>query len=238
MMGGLQISGTGCVARNFRGTAVRFGFALVGAGNKGFDVRIDGSSGDIVRVNGNDNEIRRLYGSDAVLIDGNHPDGAQLFGTFRPATNTYDLLKNIVLEDFAIEEWTKNVDNPLRVTNGPGQGAMGILQGIGMHNPPYQNITLNRVYVTTGLLNGVKIANVNGASLTDVVAVSAYHGTQYYDRRFPGIIVGGSNITSKNCRANQFPSAGVQAGVNGNAINDYSQDTKPDWAKAITAALQ
>ena len=236
-MGGLQISGTNCTVDGLRCEAIRFGLALVGSGNKATNTSMVGVSGDAVRINDSNNQVIGFYGSDGVLVDANHPDVVQMFGRYNPSSGTYALMSNVLVRDFVFLEWTKNPTNPLRITQGPGQGKYGVMQGIGMHNPPYANIKLNRVFITTGLLNGVKISNVNGADLTDVTVASAYYGTPYYDRRFPGILVSGSNVTSKNCRANQFSGGAVQAGVNGNAVLDYSTDPTPAWAKPIIAAL-
>lgn len=228
--GGVILDGSGCSVMNSTATGVRFGFALTGDVARFSNLRVMGMSGDAYRCGGSNTYAIGILAADAVYMnDGNHPDAFQAFGKRVNGANT--LLSGLTIERFLFLEWLHNApDSQLRFNANLNR--FGILQGVGLHNPPYSNVTLRDGIVKVGTANGVKISGAAGATAERVATMNVDHGRPAYDARFPKIDITGSNLTLIDCQAEQFAGS-VATGHNGTKP-DYSAPL-PAWAQALVA---
>jgi hypothetical protein len=195
--GAVLLDGDDCAVYDSRAIGVRFGFALTGNRAIYNAARVFGASGDAFRAGGNDSLARNIVAADMVYMnDGNHPDAFQAFNTAAPLTG-------LTVENFVFLEWLNNAwDSPLRYNSGLSR--FGIMQGIGLHNGPYSNITLTDGYVRNNAATAIRINNADGVTISRVNAGSCDFGKPAYDARFPKIDVRGSAINISGSTAEQF----------------------------------
>jgi hypothetical protein len=137
------------VVRNNVAIGVNFGFNVIGDSSELFENTVFGFSGDGLRVAADNCVVIGNRVSDAVGIDKNHPDGFQAF-------KTKSTLKGLVIKDNTILEWTVRPDNPLRVR----------LQGLSLHDGPYENVVVRDNSVSCTSSNGIRLNRVTNVEIT------------------------------------------------------------------------
>lgn len=148
-IGGVFLQCPRGVIRNNVAIGINFGFNVIGDSSELFENTVFGFSGDGLRVAADNCVVIGNRVSDAVVIDGNHPDGMQAFkhkGT----------LNGLVVKDNTILEWTVRPDNPLRTA----------LQGLSLHNGPYQNVVVRDNSVSCTSWNGIRMNSVTNLEVT------------------------------------------------------------------------
>jgi hypothetical protein len=153
--GAVSLRGARSVVRSNRAIGVFHGFGIGGPGSELFDNVVFGFAGDGLRVNHDNCVVIGNRVTDAVNIDGNHPDGLQVFK--KPGT-----LRGLVIKDNVIVEWTVRPDNPLRRP----------LQGIGLHNGPYRDVVIRDNRIAISSYNGI---HVNAATNVEVTGNIVRH---------------------------------------------------------------
>lgn len=241
--GGIQSQAPNTVIRGCRAMAVRFGFGLLGANSMIEDCAVIGSSGDGIRVNASGCVVRKTITTDLVEIgDGNHPDHLQAFGQVVNGQN--QMLSDLTISEFVMADllsfdqaeprWDPATMMRFN-TFGNGQSIWGGPQGIGLHNPPYSNVTLRNVVGLLDHPNGVRIAGGANHVLENVVLASANRyvgapamigGTATFDTRFPKIDVAANGLTMSGCRSHQV--AGTAATVGGWSKTTYDAGGYPE----------
>lgn len=135
-----RVTVTGC-----RAIGVQMGYMMTGRENHILNSVVYGFSDDGARLcEDNSSAIGNII-TDRVMINGDHPDGIQVF-------KTSGLLSGLTITGNTIRERTQNIAVDLRTH----------LQGICGHNGPYAgvNVTGNTVETTSTL--GVSFNNVDG----------------------------------------------------------------------------
>ncbi len=148
-IGAVFLRGPRGVVRNNAAIGVNFGFNVIGSSSELFENTVFGFSGDGLRVAADNCVVIGNRVSDAVQIDQNHADGFQGFkhkGT----------LNGLVLKDNTVLEWTVRPDNPLRAR----------LQGLSLHNGPYENVVVRDNSVACTSPNGIRMHRVTNLDLT------------------------------------------------------------------------
>lgn len=177
---GAMLNGKNSVVKNSKFTGVRFGIALLSADQTAQGNTVDGFSGDGMRGQGNNGKFLNNRVSNCVTIDDNHSDGFQSFTTpDAPITG-------LLLDGNTIIEWSNTTASPLRCW----------LQGIGMFDGFYDNLTIRN----------------------NVVAVRMGHGISVFGTRFTTIT--NNTVVWADGVANSYPWISVYAHKNGTPSTD------------------
>ncbi|MFS4438327.1 right-handed parallel beta-helix repeat-containing protein [Paracoccaceae bacterium GXU_MW_L88] len=110
---------------------------------------IEGFSGDGIRLIGSNGVARSNYVHNCVKVSGNHDDGLQSWTPKRGKNK--GLLTNLTIEGNTFFEWDNSPESALKCT----------LQGIGMFDGIFENVTIRN----------------------NVISVSSYHGIALYGGR-------------------------------------------------------
>ena len=151
---GIVLGGPRGIAIRNRTTGIYTGVS-VGEDSQIINNIVNGFNGDALRavsrttVRGN-----RVF--NCVKTDANHDDGFQSF-----ASNGGSIT-DLVLDSNVIIEWTGTTDHPLRCT----------LQGIGMYDGPYDNLTIVNNLVSTTHSHGVSVYGARGARIFNNTVVN------------------------------------------------------------------
>lgn len=144
---GVSLSGPDNTLADSRVIGTSFGITAEGARARVTGNLVAGFSGDGLRGLGVDSVFADNRVQDCVDVDSNHDDGFQAWAS-RDGQGGYVPISGLVLSGNIIREWTGPADHPLRCG----------LQGIGLFDGPYENVTI----------------------VNNVVAVSSYHGISVY----------------------------------------------------------
>lgn len=148
-IGAIFLQGPRGIIRNNAAIGVNFGFNVTGDSSELFENTVFGFSGDGLRVAADNCVVIGNRVSDAVGIDKNHPDGFQAFK--RQGT-----LNGLVVKDNTILEWTVRPDNPLRTR----------LQGLSLHDGPYENVVVRDNSVSCSSPNGIRLNRITNLDVT------------------------------------------------------------------------
>lgn len=154
--GAVSLRGERSVIRSNKAIGVYHGFAISGRASEMYANSVWGFAADGMRVNNDNSVVIANRVADAVNIDGNHPDGLQAF-------KKDGVMAGVVIKDNLILEWTIRPDNPLRRP----------LQGIGMHNGPYQDIVIRDNRIASSSTNGIHVNNATNIEVTGNIARNA-----------------------------------------------------------------
>ncbi|PID53327.1 MAG: hypothetical protein CSB46_08740, partial [Micrococcales bacterium] len=130
----------------------RFGVNATGAGAKVLNNLVDGFSADGMRGNGDNSVFSGNTVQNCVQVDGNHADGFQAWAP----KDSGQALNNLTLKDNTITEWNAPTVSPLKCG----------LQGIGMFDGPYGDVTITGNTVETSVWHGISVFGVNGAVIS------------------------------------------------------------------------
>jgi hypothetical protein len=131
---------------------IAFGISLSGDDSKAIDNIINFYNGDGLRGLGNNNVFIRNRVYNCIKTDANHADGFQSFA------GESGVVKGLVLDSNVIIEWThENKQHPLRCQ----------LQGIGMFDGFYDDVTIVNNLVTTTQYHGISVYGVRNAIISN-----------------------------------------------------------------------
>lgn len=152
---GFLMLGPRNTVRNSKVTGIRFGIAITGDGSQIIGNRIDGFSGDALRVLGDNSKLAGNVVENCVKVDSNHDDGIQSWSTGPDGKPDGGTVKNLLIENNVINEWTGTRNHPLICS----------LQGIFLTQKLDGLIVRNNA-VSVSAYHGI---SVGGASRTQVV---------------------------------------------------------------------
>jgi hypothetical protein len=152
---GIMLQGRRSLVIGSRLTGIYHGI-MVGDDSQIIDNIVDGFDGDGLRAFSR-SAVRGNRVVNCVKTDGNHDDGFQSFS--RSGVYVTDL----VLDSNVIIEWTGGADHPLRCT----------LQGIGLFDGPYDNLTIVNNLVSTTHYHGISVYGGRGAKIINNTVVNA-----------------------------------------------------------------
>ena len=151
---GIVLEGTHNLVTNSRLTGVYHGIA-VGEDSKIIDNIVDGFNGDGIRAYSR-SVVRGNRISNCVITDDNHDDGFQSFSVNgKPVTG-------LVIDSNIIIEWTGEDDHSLRCT----------LQGIGLFDGFYDNLTIVNNVVSVTHAHGISVLGARGAKIFNNTVVN------------------------------------------------------------------
>lgn len=109
---------------------------------------IDGFSGDGMRALGDNSIVRRNKVQNCHQINSNHADAFQSFSRGAGGKTGTGTVRNLTIEDNKFFEWTLPSTNPLRCK----------LQGIGMFDGMYDNVTIRNNVISSTAYHGISMA--------------------------------------------------------------------------------
>jgi Right handed beta helix region len=133
---------------NTRVTGVQHGIMAMGKSALVEKNIVDGFSGDGMRALGDDSIVRNNKIQNCFQIDGNHADGFQSYSRGANGTPGAGTLRNLVVENNKIFEWTGAQTSPIRCH----------LQGISMFDGIYDNARIENNLVIVSAYHGITIA--------------------------------------------------------------------------------
>ncbi|OYX42428.1 MAG: hypothetical protein B7Z02_12025 [Rhodobacterales bacterium 32-67-9] len=135
------------VARN-RVTGIYHGIQALGTDALVEENIVDGFSGDGMRALGDNSIVRRNKVQNCFQINSNHADAFQSFSRGAGGTPGTGTVRNLTIEDNKFFEWTLSSTNPLRCK----------LQGIGMFDGMYDNVTIRNNVIAITAYHGISLA--------------------------------------------------------------------------------
>ncbi|MCU9847994.1 hypothetical protein OEZ60_08245 [Defluviimonas sp. WL0024] len=118
---------------------------------------IDGFSGDGLRALGDSSIVRNNKVQNCFQIDGNHADGFQSFSRGTDGKVGTGTVRNLVIENNKLFEWTSSATNPLRCK----------LQGIGMFDGMFDGILIRNNLITSSAYHGITIAGALNSTVVN-----------------------------------------------------------------------
>ncbi len=155
---GVMISGPNSSIKNSRITGTRFALGLLAADGLAQNNVIDGFSGDGLRGQGNNSRFLNNRVSNCVSVDDNHADGFQSF------TSPDHPISGLVLDGNTIIEWSNPAQSPLRCS----------LQGIGMFDGWYDNLTIRNNVVAGRMGHGIAVYGTRHAVIANNTVVNVF----------------------------------------------------------------
>jgi hypothetical protein len=157
---------------NSKVTGIGFGIQALGDDSVIANNSVLGFAGDGLRALGNRNTVRNNLVSDCVQIDANHADG---FQSWKRVVS----VDGLILDGNKILEWSNIKSSPLRCK----------LQGIGLFDGPFDNLTIqnNVVSVSATAYHGISVYGARKAKILNntVVATSGNPATSPWLGIFP-----------------------------------------------------
>jgi hypothetical protein len=158
---GVHLQGPHSLVIRTKATGVYHGI-VVGEDSQIIDSIVDGFNGDGMRAFSR-SVVRGNRISNSVDTDDNHDDGFQSF----PTSGT-TVVTGLVLDSNTIIEWTGRPDHPLRDK----------LQGIGLFDGFYDNLTIVNNTVAVSHTHGISVYGTRGARIINNTVVNIRNLTQ------------------------------------------------------------
>ena len=152
---GIMLQGPRSLVTRSKLTAIYHGI-VVGEDSQIIDNIVDGFNGDGMRAFSR-SIVRGNRILNCVKTDGNHDDGFQSFQRNGTSSTT-----DLVIDSNVFIEWTGAPDHPLR----------GTLQGIGLFDGPYVNLTIVNNLVAVAHSHGISIYGAKGALVMNNTVVN------------------------------------------------------------------
>ncbi len=172
---GVKLKGRNVTFRNNTVTGTAFAIQSYNEGARVLNNRVSGFSGDALRGLGDDTIYYGNFVENSFDVDKNHDDGFQSWAP-KVKNGGSGILKNLVLDSNVIIGWTGPEKHPLR----------GKLQGIGLFDGRFENVTIQN--------NLVLVNHYHGISLYDGFDSKIVNNTVAYlsgpPQRFPWIKLG------------------------------------------------
>ena len=154
--GGIRLSGPDSTIANSTAIGVSAALTVLGENSRLLDNTVRGYAADALRALGNNNLVRGNEVTDCFKVDDTHMDGFQAW-----ASN--GRLVGLRIEGNRIFEWSGPDDNPLRCA----------LQGIGLFDGFYQDLTIINNIVSSGANHGITVMGVENALIAHNTVVDA-----------------------------------------------------------------
>ena len=153
---GMQLAGPNSGVSNSRFTGVYMGISTMGENALVVGNRVEGYNGDGLRGLGRNNVFRYNVVVDCVATDDNHDDGFQSFA------DSTGVLSGLVLDGNRIYEWT-----------GPPNPLSCLLQGIGMFDGFYDDLTIINNVVSANQYHGISVYGARRALIANNTVVNS-----------------------------------------------------------------
>lgn len=153
---GFLMDGTRITATGNRVTGVYHGVQSFGAYGLIENNIVDGFAADGMRAMGDNSVVRGNKVQNCFQIDSNHADGFQSWSRGANGAPGAGTLHNLRIERNKILEWTLKATNPLRCH----------LQGIGMFDGIYEDVTIANNVIAVGAYHGIAVAGANRLLIT------------------------------------------------------------------------
>lgn len=170
------------VLRN-RIVAVNMGIVIDGPDGLVEGNVINGFNADGLRGNGRNNVFRNNRVFNCVQTDGNHADGFQSFAITNSQVGVGSV-DGLVLDGNTFIEWTDGTMHPLRCA----------LQGIGMFNGFYDNVTITNNLVVTRAYHGIAVYGARGGTIANNTVVNVINKAE----KWPWIILANHQSGTKS----------------------------------------
>ena len=201
---GFLLQGARNIAVGNRVTGLYHGIHIEGPQDQIINNIVDGFSGDAMRALGDDSLVRGNKVQNCFQIDGNHADGFQAFSRGPTGTPGAGTVRNLVIENNKIFEWTASSTNSLKCK----------LQGIGMFDGMFDGTQIRNNVIAVTAYHGITIAGALNSTITQNTVINALgQGTNY-----PWIAVNkhkngtmSQNVLIANNAANQIQSTSKAA---------------------------
>ncbi|GAB4383261.1 MAG: hypothetical protein Kow0045_05010 [Albidovulum sp.] len=158
---GIQADGNRITVARNRITGIYHGIEGIGPNALIEENIVDGFSGDGMRALGDNTIVRRNKVQNCFQVNANHADAFQSWSRGpggKPGTGT---LQGLLVEDNKFFEWTSSQSNPLRCK----------LQGIGMFDGMYNNVTIRNNVIVVSAYHGINIAGAENSVVVNNTVV-------------------------------------------------------------------
>jgi parallel beta-helix repeat protein len=169
---------------------------------------INGFNADGMRGNGRNNVFRNNRVLNCVQTDGNHADGFQSFAISASGQVGAGSVDGLVLDGNVFIEWTDGTMHPLRCA----------LQGIGMFNGFYDNLTITNNLVATRAYHGIAVYGARNGTISNNTVVNVANKVE----RWPWILLASHQSGAKSTDvvvANNLAMAYMGASDPANRVN-------------------
>ncbi len=160
---GVMLDGPRSALIGSRLAGVAFGVTATADHAEIRDNLITGFSGDAMRAIGNHARVTGNRVQDCVKVNDNHDDGFQSWAP-KDKKGKRQPLRDLVLRNNVIVEWTGPRDAPLRCT----------LQGIGMFDGPYMGVEVDNNIVAVSAYHGISLYGAQGAHVIRNTVVTTF----------------------------------------------------------------
>lgn len=198
---GLLVEGMRMTVTNSRLTGIQHGIVATGKSALVEKNIVDGFSGDGMRALGDDSIVRNNKVQNCFQVDGNHADGFQSYSRSATGTPGGGTVKNLVVENNKIFEWTLAQTNALRCK----------LQGIGMFDGMYDGTRIENNMIIVSAYHGITIAG----AVNSVVRQNTVVNPNGMGGKYPWIRMGAhkngtppNNVQVVNNLATSFANSG------------------------------
>ena len=154
---GISLGGPRSIAGRNALTAIYGGITLYGNNSRASRNTINGFNGDGMRGLGDNNVFRYNHVLNCVSTDDNHDDGFQSFA------GSSGVVKGLVLDSNVIINWTGAPGNPLRCE----------LQGVGLFDGFYDDLTIVNNVVSALHYHGISVYGARGARILNNTVVNS-----------------------------------------------------------------
>lgn len=144
---------------------------------------INGFNADGLRGNGRNNVFRNNRVFNCVQTDGNHADGFQSFAITNGQVGS-GVVDGLVLDGNTFIEWTDGTMHPLRCA----------LQGIGMFNGWYDNVTITNNLVATRAYHGIAVYGARNGTIANNTVVNVVNKAE----KWPWVILSNHQSGTKS----------------------------------------
>ncbi len=159
---GILVDGNRISVVNNHLAGIRHGISSLGTNALVENNTVDGFSGDGMRALGDNSIVRGNQVRNCVKIDANHDDGFQSF-TRTGNKAGIGLLKNLLIENNRIFEWSSPRKNALRCR----------LQGISLFDGMYDGVTIRNNVVAVSAYHGITVAGALNSAIVNNTVVEA-----------------------------------------------------------------
>lgn len=156
-VGALDLAGTNSIVQNSSALGTNGGFSTEGSDSAILNNRVEGFSGDALRAIGNNSTVSGNVAKNCFQVNEDHLDGFQSW-----APTAGGSLSGLKIERNTIIEWTSPMSNPFRCE----------LQGIGLFDGPYYNISITNNVVSVTAPHGITVAGGHNVQITNNTVVN------------------------------------------------------------------
>jgi hypothetical protein len=160
---GAKLMGSHSILENSRLTGLAEGLGIIGPDATVIGNTFRGFGGDAIRIVGDGALVRFNNIADCVKISENHDDGIQAWARGPDGRAGQGVLSGVTIDANTILEWTGPPDHPLRCS----------LQGIGLFDGMFEDLTISNNVVSVSAYHGISVAGAVNARIVNNTVVNA-----------------------------------------------------------------